>query len=74
MGKHLTPDEKELLRMAQFNICTICGKPLGEDIVGHAPWRSHAHWTHCEGVHDECHKKTSTYGKKRPDPQDPFGY
>lgn len=67
-------EEKQRMRQAQFGRCARCGKPLGEDAEGHAIFRSHAHWLHGQLLCPECHKKTLTYGRRKPDPRDPFGY
>lgn len=66
-------EQKELMRRVQFGRCTRCGKQLEGDAEGHAKFRSHAHWLHGELLCPECHKKTATYGKRKPDPRDPFG-
>ena len=72
MGRHFSSYEKDLMKMTQFNRCAICGKPLPEDFVGHAIYRSHEHWLHGEAVCPECHKKTLTYGRRRRKPGDPL--
>ena len=67
-------EDKELMRRAQFNRCAICGKPLGDNAEGHALYRSHAHWTHGLLLCPECHRETLTYGRRKPDPRNPFDY
>ena len=66
-------EDKERMRQAQFNRCGICGKQLGEDAEGHAINRNHGHWLLGMLVCPECHRETKTYGRRRPDPRDPFG-
>lgn len=66
-------EEKELMRQVQFGRCPHCGKQLGDDAEGHGMYRSHAHWTHGQLLCPECHRKTRTYGRRKPDPRDPFG-
>jgi len=67
-------EQKQRMKRAQFGRCAHCGKQLGNDAEGHAMYRSHAYWLHGELLCPECHKKTVTYGKRKPDSRDPFGY
>ena len=67
-------EDKELMWQAQGGRCAVCREALGEDAHAHGMHRSHAHWTHGALLCPECHRKTLTYGRRKPDPRNPFDY